>query len=331
LLNLVGNGTKVERLFSFAAPMAKKSNLQIKAEYYAFRVAMGTLSIMPRRMALAACRMLSHTAFRLLSAPRRTGIRNLELAYPEMRGDEQQRIICGTFENLGRVVAEMSQLHKATPASLGKIVDFEMDDESRSVYAQNRKGRGVLIITGHFGNWEMMAAAFALLHKPQAFLARPLDNPLIDEMTAAIRTRYGNRQIDKTHSAMTAIKILRGGGLLGILADVNAHPKEGVFVPFFGLEACTLSGAAMIALRSDALLFPTFCVWDAAAGKYRIIHGKALEPLRTGDRKRDVIETTAAYTAEIERIIRMHPDQWMWIHKRWKTRPPGEAKIYDRN
>lgn len=309
--------------------MAKKSNFQIKAEYYAFRVAMGALSIMPRSVSLAICRSLSLGAFHVLSGPRQIGMRNLELAFPDMPLAERQRTIRGTFENLGRVVAEMSQLHKATPAKFEKIVDFEMDEESRAVYAQNRSGRGVLIITGHFGNWEMMAAAFALLHKPQAFLARPLDNPLIDEMTAAIRTRYGNRQIDKTNSATTAIKILRGGALLGILADVNAHPKEGVFVPFFGVEACTPSGAAVIALRSNALMFPTFCIWDKAAGIYRIIHGKALEPVRTGDRKRDVIETTSVYTAEIERIIRMYPDQWMWIHKRWKTRPPGEAKIYE--
>lgn len=309
--------------------MAKKSIFQVKAEYYAFSVAMGTLSIMPRFAALAACRLLGRAAYHSLSGPRRTGVRNLELAFPDMPDAERQRVIRGTFENLGRVVAEMSQLHKATPATFEKIVDFKIDDESREVFARNREGRGVLLITGHFGNWEMMAAAFALLHKPQAFLARPLDNPLIDELTAAIRTRHGNRQIDKTHSAMTGIKILRGGGMLGILADVNAHPKEGVFVPFFGVDACTPSGAAMIALRSDALLLPTFCVWDAAAGRYKMIYGKAMEPVRTGDRKRDVVETTAAYTAEIERMIRMYPDQWMWIHKRWKTRRPGEAKIYD--
>lgn len=310
--------------------MAKKSNFQIKAEYYAFRIGMGSLAVMPRRMALATCNLLSHIAYRLLSGPRRAGMRNLKLAFPDMATSERSDILRGSFENLGRVVAEMSQLHKATPQNFAKLVDFEMDEESRALYARARsEGRGVLLTTGHFGNWEMMAAAFALLYKPQAFLARPLDNPLIEEMTAAIRTSYGNRQIDKTHSAMTAIGILREGGLLGILADVNSHPKEGVFVPFFGVDACTPSGAALIAMRSNALIFPTFCIWDHAISKYRMIHGHALEPARTGDRKRDIVETTAAYTAEIERIIRMYPDQWMWIHKRWKTRPPGEAKIYD--
>ena len=127
---------------------------------------------------------------------------------------------------------------------------------------------------------------------------------------------------------MTSIKILNDGGILGILSDVNAHPKEGVFVPFFGTMACTPAGAATIALRSNALIYPTFCVWEESIGRYKFVHGNLLEPVRTGDRKQDVIETTAAFTAEIEAVIRRYPDQWMWTHKRWKTRPPGEPKIY---
>ncbi len=127
---------------------------------------------------------------------------------------------------------------------------------------------------------------------------------------------------------MLAIKILRDGGILGVLSDVNAHPKEGVFVPFFGVPACTTSGAAMLAIRSDAMIFPMFCVWDSSVKKYKIVHGSLLMPSKTGDLKRDIVETTAAYTAEIEKIIRAYPDQWMWIHKRWKTRPKGEEDIY---
>ena len=127
---------------------------------------------------------------------------------------------------------------------------------------------------------------------------------------------------------MAAIKILRDGGILGLLSDVNAHPKEGVFVPFFGVPACTASGAAMLAIRTNSLIYPTFCVWDAHEKKYKFVHGKLLEPVITGDRKQDIIDTTALYTDEIEQIIRLYPDQWMWIHKRWKTRPKGEPKIY---
>jgi KDO2-lipid IV(A) lauroyltransferase len=174
----------------------------------------------------------------------------------------------------------------------------------------------------------MLVLGFAALYEPISYLARPLDNPRIDKMLNGLRTTFGNQPINKTNSAMLAIKILREGGILGILSDVNAHPKEGVFVPFFGLPACTPSGAAMLAIRSNALIFPTFCVWDRSAKRYRFVHGCLLEPTNSGDRKQDIIDTTAAYTAQIEEIIRAYPDQWMWIHKRWKTRPPGEKSIY---
>ena len=130
---------------------------------------------------------------------------------------------------------------------------------------------------------------------------------------------------------MLAIKILREGGILGILSDVNAHPKEGVFVPFFGVPACTTSGAAMLAIRTNSFIYPMFCVWDREAKRYKIVHGKLLEPVITDDRKSDIVATTALYTAEIEKIICDYPDQWMWIHKRWKTRPKGDAEIYSKN
>jgi KDO2-lipid IV(A) lauroyltransferase len=189
----------------------------------------------------------------------------------------------------------------------------------------------VLITTGHLGNWELLVMGFAALHEPISYLARPLDNPMIGDLTVRIRTRFGNTPINKTNSAMLAIKILREGGILGILSDVNAHPKEGVFVPFFGVPACTTSGAAMLAIRSNSWIFPTFCVWDKERKRYKFVHGELLEPVNTGDRKQDIIATTALYTAEIEKIIRQYPDQWMWIHKRWKTRPPGEKDLYGKD
>ncbi len=310
--------------------MAKKSKFQIKAEYTAFRLVLGGLGLLPRSVSLLVGFAFSRLGYYLLSGPRRVGMRNLTLAYPEMDDRERARIIKGVFANLGRVLAEVSQFHKATPESLAKIADFELDQESLDLWARNKaEGRGVLIVTGHFGNWELMVMGFAAIHQPMAYLARPLDNPLIEEMTNAIRTRFGNTPINKTNSAMTGIRILGEGGLLGILADVNAHPKEGVFVPFFGVPACTTSGAAMIAIRSNAWIYPTFCVWDRTTKRYKLIHGKLIEPANTGDRKQDIITTTAEYTAEIERFVRQYPDQWMWLHKRWKSRPPGEKEIYD--
>ena len=309
--------------------MAKKSKLQIRLEYTIARLLLGGLGLMPRGLALLVSGTIAKIGYHALGDLRRIGIQNLALAFPEMPDADRRRILKGTFENLGRVLGEVSQFHKATRERLSAIIDFDLDEESRELYARQKiEGRGVLITTGHFGNWELLVTGFAVLHEPIAYLARPLDNPLIEELTVKIRSRFGNQPINKTNSAMLAIKILREGGILGMLADVNAHPKEGVFVPFFGVPACTTSGAAMIAIRSNAWIYPMFCVWDKTTRKYKMVHGHLIEPAQTGDRKRDIVTTTAEFTAEIERVIRQYPEQWMWIHRRWKTRPPGEMDIY---
>ena len=256
-------------------------------------------------------------------------MKNLEIAFPEMAMAEREMLLKGTFENLGRVLGEVSQFTRTTPAKIEKIVDFSLDEETQELYHRvKQEKRGVLITTGHLGNWEMLVFAFAALHEPIAYLARPLDNPLIEELTVRIRTRFGNKPINKSNSAMLAIKMVREGEILGVLADINAHPKEGVFVPFFGLDACTSAGPAMFAVRTNALIVPFFCVFDRQEKRYKIVRGSLIEPSQTGDRSVDILETTKAYTAEIERMIRQYPDQWLWIHKRWKTRPKGEPEIY---
>lgn len=311
--------------------MAKKSKAVILLEFTAARAALFTLGLLPRKAAISVSSWIMRSVPLILRELDRTGMRNLEIAFPEKSEKERREILRGTMNSLGRVLGELSQFRKFTRERLAEIIDFELDEESRELYQRNKaEGRGILITTGHLGNWEMLVLGFAALYEPISYLARPLDNPRIDEMLNRLRTRFGNRPINKTNSAMTAIGILRAGGILGILSDVNAHPKEGVFVPFFGLAACTTSGAAMLAIRSNAFIFPTFCVWDRSVERYRFVHGPLLEPANTGDRKNDIITTTAAYTAEIEKIIRQYPDQWMWIHRRWKTRPPGETSVYEK-
>jgi KDO2-lipid IV(A) lauroyltransferase len=309
--------------------MAKKSSGVIRIEYFAARFALAVLGLLPRRAAVSISIGILRVLPHVLPGLRRIGLRNLEIAFPEKSISERSEILNGTFNNLGRVLGELSQFHKFTRDQLAELIDFELDEESKRLYDRNkREGRGVLITTGHLGNWEMLVLGFAALYEPISYLARPLDNPRIDEMLNGLRTRFGNRPINKTNSAMTAIKILREGGILGVLSDVNAHPKEGVFVPFFGVPACTLSGAAMLAIRSNAFIFPTFCVWDKSFMRYKFVHGPLLEPSNTGDRKHDIVATTAAYTSEIEKIIRQYPNQWMWIHRRWKTRPPRQTGLY---
>lgn len=309
--------------------MAKKSKIVVTLEYAATSIALLLLGLLPRAGAIRVATWLLIGVAKVIPKLHKTGMRNLEIAFPDKSVAERAGLLRGTFENLGRVLGDLSQFPKYSRDRLAEMIDFDLDEETRSVYDLNKQqNRGVLLVTGHLGNWEMLVLGFAALYEPISYLARPLDNPKIDAMLHERRTRFGSTPIDKKDSAMLAVKILREGGGLGILADVNAHPKEGVFVPFFDVPACTTAGAAMIAIRANAVIFPVACVWDKSASRYKLVHGKLLEPAKTGDRKTDIIETTAAYTAEIEKIIRAFPDQWMWIHRRWKTRPPGEDGLY---
>jgi KDO2-lipid IV(A) lauroyltransferase len=307
-----------------------KTKSQIWFEYAFVRAIFGLLQIMPRRMAVGTGLLIARLANRLLPRFRGVARRNLEIAFPDVDDKERARLTLGAFQNLGRVLGEMSQFPRATPAKLEKLIEFRFDREVLEKHKKLRaEGRGTIIVSPHLGNWELLVFAYSALQEPISYLARPLDNPKIEELTVRLRTRFGNRPINKTNAVPAAIKLLREGAILGILADVNAHPKEGVFVPFFGVPACTSSGVAMLAIRTNAVIIPLAGVWDEKEGKYLAIHGDIIEVSKTGDRQRDVLETTARFTAEVEKMIRAYPDQWLWIHKRWKSRPPGEKPIYE--
>ena len=309
--------------------MAKKSKSQIWLEYAAARLIFGVFGVLPRKSAVGLGIAAAKVFYPFSGALRRTGQRNLEIAFPEKSQAEREKILKASFENLGRILGDVSHFPRYTAKRLEQLVEFELDNDAFKNYLKEKaKGRGAIILTPHLGNWEIIVLAYSAVKEPLNYLARPLDNPLIEEMTADFRTRFGNRPLNKTNSVMTAIEILRQGGLLGVLPDVNAHPKDGVFVPLFGVPACTTSGVAMLALRTNALIVPVCGVWDERAGHYRFINGSIVEPVRTGNRQQNIVETTALYTAALEKFIRAYPEQWLWIHKRWKTRPPGEPELY---
>ena len=310
--------------------MAKKSKPQIRLEFAAVRTIFGVLGALPRNAAVKLGMFVAGLSYRFLSSLRRTGMRNLEIAYPEKTIKEREKLLRGTFDSLGRMLGDLSQFPKATPESLKHLIKFQIDPEILATYEiLKSEGRGIIIVSPHLGNWEMLVYGWSALHKPMSYLARPLDNPLIEDLTVKLRTKFGNRPINKTNAVSLAIRILREGGILGILADVNVQPKEGVFVPFFGIPACTSIGPAMLAIRTNAVILPMCGVWDKEKGHYIATHGKMIEPAKTGDRQADILETTAQFTAEVEKLVRAYPDQWLWIHKRWKTRPPGEKSLYD--
>jgi len=188
--------------------------------------------------------------------------------------------------------------------------------------AARAKGKGVLIATAHFGNWELSAFAHALLTAPMHIVVRPLDNPRIDAMVEHYRSLSGNHIITKRDAARDILRALKSGNAVGILVDQNTLPEEGVFVDFFGVKACANSAFVKLAHHSGAAVVPGYALWSEKAKQY-ILRFDPEIPM-TGDVQRD----TQAIHSHLESVIRKNPDQYLWIHRRWKTRPPGEAPLY---
>jgi len=307
--------------------MAKRGKLQTTLEFVLARTIISGLGALPRPAAVSVGLLLGRVACYLPGGLKRTGQINLRIAFPEKSEAERRQLLRGSFENLGRLLGEFSQLPRATPAALRELIEYD-EVGLAHLRAAEKNGRGIIFLTGHVGSWELLSFGWSALEYPISFLVRPIDNPHVEEMIEKIRTRFGNRAIDKKSAARQALRVLREGGTLGILSDLNSHPHEGVFVPFFGKLACTTAGIATLALKTNAVVIPTCAVWDKQKKRY-FFHGDApVEIVRTGDLRKDVELNTAQFAAAMERIIRRYPDQWLWIHKRWKTRPQGEPEIY---
>jgi KDO2-lipid IV(A) lauroyltransferase len=157
---------------------------------------------------------------------------------------------------------------------------------------------------------------------------RPLDNVYLDRLTREYRTMHGNSMVDKDDFVRGLLSAMKAGETVGILMDTNMTPPQGVFVDFFGIPACTASGLARIALRTAAAVVPGFTIWDSALGKYRLRFDPAINLVRTGNDDADALANTALFTKVIEDYVRRYPDQWLWVHRRWKTRPEGQPPLY---
>ena len=211
----------------------------------------------------------------------------------------------------------MPYIRKVKPDNLDGFVTF---DGLEHFYTAMEKGRGVLLLTSHFGNWELMALAFSLLYRPINIVIRPLDIPLLDRLITNIRTRGGNQMIAKKGSLSKVLRLLAAGGVVGLLIDQNPAWEEGVFVPFFKEIACTNKALTALALRTGAPVIPVYNVRELD-GSYRIVAGPEVVLVRSGDTRRDMEENTANFNRIIESYVRRHPEQWFWVHQRWKTRP----------
>lgn len=299
--------------------------MQESLEFAAVRVLVRLLGLLPRRAARSIGASIGWLAFHLVSRLRRVGFKNLELAFPEWVDRQRHETLRLLYRNLGWLLAEFCQMPKYTRENSRTFLRY--DGLERYLNARAR-GKGVLIVTGHLGAWELSSFYHSLMGYPMGMVIRRLDHPLVDAFVNRIRCLHGNRVLHKDDFARGLLQAMHRGETVGILMDTNMTPPQGVFVPFFGVQACTASGLARVAQHSQAAVLPGFMLWEAAERRYVLRFGPELELVQSGDAQSDAVANTALFTTTIERFVRRYPEQWLWVHRRWKTRPAGEESLY---
>jgi Kdo2-lipid IVA lauroyltransferase/acyltransferase len=298
-------------------------------EWLAYAVVWSVLKFtgaLPRPLARAMGAGIARVLFAVTPRLHRIAKFNLQMAFPEWTDAQRAATLRGMVRSLGWMAAEFARIPRYTRVNIEEIIVL---DGNEHFLEGQRRGKGVLFLTAHLGAWELSSYAHALYGYPLHYMARPLDNVRLDALVNGYRQLSGNKPIFKNESARAMLKILRQAGTVGILADQNTLPEEGAFVDFFGTPACTTTGIARVALHTGAAVVPGYAVWDESLNKYRLRFEPPLELIRTGDAERDILENTQRFAKVTEEIIREYPEQWVWVHARWKTRPEGQAPLYD--
>jgi KDO2-lipid IV(A) lauroyltransferase len=243
---------------------------------------------------------------------------------PEVCEREVRRIARRCWRHFGRITADTLCFYRMPLERLEHCIDYEGLEHVRAAYAAHR---GVLLFSGHFGHWELIALMQGHLGMPLALVARPLDNPRLETLLAGVRQRSGNRILHKRNASRDMLRALRSGAGVAIVIDQDAR-RDGIFVPFFGRPASTTPSLALMAVRTGAAVVPTFSI-PLPGGRYRVVYEPPVAVPASGDVDRDVRDLTAACTAILERWVRSHPELWLWMHRRWKTAPPPSAAAVD--
>ena len=294
-------------------------------EYLPVWAVVRLFALLPPGLARKLGGLLGSLLFRLHRRLRSVGLRNLALALPELPPDEHRRILLRQYRYLGWHFAAFCRISRNTGEHAAPSFRYEgLENFERAQAA----GKGVLILTGHFGAWELSSYVHSLMGHPMGLVARRMDNPRLDHLVRSMRCRHGNWIIPRDQFARGLLEAMHAGRSVGVLMDTNMTPPEGIFVPFFGIPACTASGLARIALRTGAAIVPGFLLWHPEESRYVLHFAPQITPETTGDRAADIERLTAQCTAVLESWIRRYPDQWLWIHRRWKTRPPGQPPLY---
>lgn len=299
--------------------LARRSAFRNVLEQGAVSFLLRLCSVLPRDQAFAVAQFFLDILDSASPRLRAVGMKNLSLAMPELGEERHSQLVDGCFASLARLIGTLAHFPSIDASNVRDWIDYEGFEH---FVEAKRRGKGVLFATGHLGNWELSAFAHALMAEPMSFVVRPLDNPRLDAMAVRYRTLSGNRLLGRNDFARPLLAALKNNEAVGILADQNVAAAEGVFVDFFGIKACVDAGLARLAAHTGAAVIPGFAVWRGDLRRFVL---KFYPPVAiSGDPQAD----TQAIQTAIERAIREYPDQWLWIHRRWKTRPPGEPPLY---
>jgi KDO2-lipid IV(A) lauroyltransferase len=286
---------------------------------------LSALRWLPLPLAQRLANALGSALYHLTPRWRAVAHRNLALALPEEPERRRIEIVKGVYQNLARVLLALARMSRLDARNIRQWIDYEgLQHYEQALQA----GHGVLFMTAHLGNWELSACAHALYGHPMNVMVRALDNPLLDRWLERCRTQAGNRTIRKQDAGRSVLRALRDNQAVGILVDQNTVGEDAVFVDFFGIKASATNGLARFARRTRAAVIPGFALWRSEDARYVLKFYPALEMQCGDDEEQDVIVNTQRCQAMIEQVIREHPEQWLWIHRRWKKRPPGEPPIY---
>ena len=294
-------------------------------EYAFVWISLRTLGALPRPISRALGIAVGIAAYAVMGRLRKVGMRNLAIAFPQMTKSQRRRVVFQVFVGFGRHLAEFCMFPRYTRENAREVATY---DGFENYEVARAAGRGVLLLTGHFGAWEIGSFAHSIFGHPIKIVVRRLDNSKVDDLVERYRTLHGNETFAKEDFARGLLAAMKAGETVGILMDTNMTPPQGVFVEFFGVPACTAVGMARVALRSGAAVVPAFTIWDKQLRKYRVRFDPALQLVSTGDDDADAIANTARFNRVIEDYATRYPEQWLWVHRRWKTRPQGEPAFY---
>lgn len=289
--------------------------------YYCARALLAVARLIP-----AACLYLMGSfsgwcSYYVLARERKKTLANLSLAFAGEKGEsERKRIARGVFVNLGRNLAEFALYSRLDDSGIHGLVSMEGRDILDRVLAE---GKGILIITGHIGNWELIPAFFIATGYSGGVVARRIYYDRYNELLFGLRRSRGFRVFYRDESPKKILRTLRNNEVVGILADQDVRKLPGVFVEFFGRQAYTPTAPVLIAQKSGAPLCPARIIREGR--KHRIVIEEPLDLRSSGDKEDDLIHNTQLWSRAIERYIRERPDQWVWMHRRWRTQPEDIA------